>query len=87
MVSKRVNRLSEQFHIKNALYRALLAEFMGTMLLTYVGFSMNAQTILSRSERNGNLGNTIGWGLILLFAITMSWNISGLLLSPIDLLN
>jgi hypothetical protein len=33
MASKRVNRLNAQFHIKNPLYRALLAEFMATLLL------------------------------------------------------
>lgn len=41
---------------------------------------MNAQTTLSRGANNTNLGNTIGWGLALLFAVTMAWNITGLFL-------
>ncbi|KAI6175030.1 Major intrinsic protein domain containing protein [Aphelenchoides bicaudatus] len=82
MASDRLNHLNVQFHIKSQLHRALLAEFMATMLLMYVGFSINAQTTLSRGQNNTNLGNTIGWGLSLLFAVMMGWNITGSHVNP-----
>ncbi|KAI6242543.1 Aquaporin-3 [Aphelenchoides fujianensis] len=75
-MGSRSDRLALRYHMKSDLHRALLAEFMATMLLMYVGFAVNATTTLSRGANNGNLGNTIGWGLSLLFAVTMGWNIT-----------
>ncbi|KAI6231122.1 Major intrinsic protein domain containing protein [Aphelenchoides besseyi] len=78
----RSERLAARYHMKSSLHRALLAEFMATLLLMYVGFSINAQTTLSRNKNNTNLGNTIGWGLSLLFAVMMAFNITGSHVNP-----
>ncbi|KAI6242425.1 Major intrinsic protein domain containing protein [Aphelenchoides fujianensis] len=81
-MGSRSDRLALRYHMKSDLHRALLAEFMATMLLMYVGFAVNATTTLSRGANNGNLGNTIGWGLSLLFAVMMGWNITGSHVNP-----
>ncbi|KAI6182881.1 Major intrinsic protein domain containing protein [Aphelenchoides bicaudatus] len=72
----------QQYRVKNELGRKLLAEFAATTLLMYVGFSVGSQNALSRGQLNSPLGVSIGWGLALIFAVQMAFNISGAHLNP-----
>ncbi|PIO69017.1 hypothetical protein TELCIR_09175 [Teladorsagia circumcincta] len=77
-----VDRLREKLHISNELYRAALAEMFCTGFLLFGGGSVNAQFVLSQRRTNEWIAVAIGWGLVLLFAVQMSYRISGSSCSP-----
>ncbi|KAK6054274.1 hypothetical protein COOONC_08221 [Cooperia oncophora] len=70
-----VERLREKLHIGNELYRAALAELFCTGFLLFGGCSINAQFVLSQRRTDEWIAVAIGWGLILLFAVQMSYRI------------
>lgn len=77
-----VERLRQKLNIGNELYRAALAEFFCTGFLLFGGCSVNAQFVLSQRRTNEWIAVAIGWGLVLLFAVQMSYRISGGQLNP-----
>ncbi|XGW03574.1 hypothetical protein V3C99_015059 [Haemonchus contortus] len=77
-----VDRVREKLHISNELYRAALAEMFCTGFLLFGGCSVNAQFVLSQRRTNEWIAVAIGWGLVLLFAVQMSFRISGGHLNP-----
>lgn len=77
-----VERMRQKLRIGNELYRAALAEFFCTGFLLFGGCSVNAQFILSQRRTNEWIAVAIGWGLVLLFAVQMSFRVSGAHLNP-----
>ncbi|CAD5230946.1 unnamed protein product [Bursaphelenchus xylophilus] len=79
----RLERLRAKYRIRNPLKRRILSEFAATSFLMYAGFSAGAQTTLSHNTQNaGSLGVSMAWGLSLVFAIQMSYHLSGSHLNP-----
>lgn len=72
----------DKIHIKEPLLRNLIAEIFGTFLLCFIGLSINAQTHLSKGERNDWINVNVGWGFAIVFSVQAVWNISGGQLNP-----
>jgi len=72
-----------RYRIKSDLGRKLVAEFVATTLLMYMGFCIGAQTYLSKNQLNTPTGTSIGWGLSLIFAVQLGFNSSGSHLNPV----
>ncbi|CAI4222637.1 unnamed protein product [Auanema sp. JU1783] len=77
-----VDRLRAKLNIGNELYRATLAELFCTGFLLFAGTSVNAQFVLSKRRNNDWIGVSVGWGLVLMFAVLMGQRISGAHLNP-----
>ncbi|KAI1719592.1 major intrinsic protein [Ditylenchus destructor] len=71
-----------KYRISNKLWRNVLCEFVSTTFLMYTGFSVNAQTVLSRFQMNAYVGLAIGWGFCLIFSVQMAYRITGSHLNP-----
>uniref|UniRef100_A0AAU6SI51 Aquaporin 3 n=1 Tax=Heterorhabditis bacteriophora TaxID=37862 RepID=A0AAU6SI51_HETBA len=77
-----VDRLRQKLNIGNELYRAALSELFCTAFLLFCGCSVNAQFILSHRRTNEWVAVSVGWGLVLTFAVLMGYRISGAHLNP-----
>ncbi|KAJ1347231.1 hypothetical protein KIN20_002248 [Parelaphostrongylus tenuis] len=77
-----IDNIRTRVHIKNELGRALIAEFMGTMLLLLIGNCVIAQSMLPRPRLNEMIGINIGFGLAIAFGVAISAKISGGHINP-----
>ena len=92
----RLFRMRRRYRIGNKLMRNLLCEFFCTGLhmvsacckfsslsvFQFLGFSINAQTVMSRFLMNASLGVSLGWGTALIFAVQAGYKITGSHLNP-----
>jgi len=76
-LTKFKNSLKSSLKVKNILLRELMAEFLGTMVLTTFGNAAIAQMILSRGTVNGFISVNLAFGVGVTMAILISGNISG----------
>ncbi|CAJ0607659.1 unnamed protein product [Cylicocyclus nassatus] len=68
--------------VKNVLLRNLVAEFVGTFLLVFIGTCNVAQFHLGRGKTTTWIGVNIGWGFALMFSVMATANTSGGHLNP-----
>jgi len=59
-----------------------VAEYIGMMIMIYVGCASNAQGYLSNGDRSEGIQGPITWGVGLYFGTLISMNISGAHLNP-----
>ncbi|CAJ0557929.1 unnamed protein product, partial [Mesorhabditis spiculigera] len=77
-----MERLQPKVYVKNELGRALLGEFVGTMILLLIGTSVVAQHELPRVRINEQIGVNIGFGLAIAFGVAVSAKLSGGHINP-----
>ena len=65
-----------------ALWRELLAEFLGTFILIVFGVGVVAQVVLSRSTAGSYLSINVGWGLAVAMGCYVSAGVTGAHLNP-----
>ncbi|VDK54928.1 unnamed protein product [Anisakis simplex] len=71
--------ISERIHTENAIVREILAEFIGTFFLLFIGTAANVQNVLG----GGNITSAhIAWGIGFTFAVFLAANASGGHLNP-----
>uniref|UniRef100_A0A1I7YG67 Aquaporin n=1 Tax=Steinernema glaseri TaxID=37863 RepID=A0A1I7YG67_9BILA len=74
--------LRSKIRIRNPLLRNLLSEFLGTLLLLFVGTSIVAQFILSHEKLNTWIQINVGWGFAIAFCVYATAKTSGGHLNP-----
>lgn len=67
---------------RNDLLREVLAEFLGTFLLTLLGNGVIAALVLSDAGKVSSVAGPIGWGLALMVAISVTGGVSGCHANP-----
>ncbi|CAJ0963236.1 unnamed protein product, partial [Mesorhabditis belari] len=74
--------LRVKVHVKHELGRALLGEFIGTLVLVLIGTSVVAQHILPSPRLNDFIGVNVGFGLAIAFGVAVSAKLSGGHINP-----
>jgi len=72
-----MDRFINKAKVKNSLMRELMAEFLGTLVLTTFGNAAIAQMVLSKGEVNGFVSVNLAFGVGVTMAVLISGNISG----------
>ncbi|KAK6732832.1 hypothetical protein RB195_016917 [Necator americanus] len=68
--------------VKNVLCRNLIAEFVGTFFLVFIGTCNVAQFHLGHEKTTTWIGVNIGWGFAIMFCVMATANLSGGHLNP-----
>jgi len=77
-----LNSIKKYFIIRNHFVRELLAEFMGTAFLIFLGEAAGATQTLSRTKSGNVVSTNLSWGFGVFFAILMAGNVTGGLFNP-----
>jgi MIP family channel proteins len=77
-----MDKVKTKLRIKSELGRALLGEFMGTMVLVLIIGCVVAQSVLPRPALNSTIGINLGVGLGIAFGIAICARVSGGHINP-----
>lgn len=70
------------YQVKSPLFREVLAEFLGMLVMMSFGTGVVAQVVLSEGTKGDFLNINICWGLAVLFGIHVCGGVSGAHLNP-----